>query len=423
MKMKYLLCYCLLLVTFLCCKPDSRNNLIPFENKKGKWGYKDAISEKKIISAKYALAYPFFNHYAPVGIEDLEGNIKIGMIDTLCHYVLKPEYESIEYENNGYIQTAKSSMCGLLDSTLQIVIPSIYSSICLSDYRHAFIKQDSLWGCFNIEQKKEIIPCEYDQISLSGYRHFYAVQKNKKYGFYNLNGERITPVKYDGYNKFHESERFLAVEINRKNGIIDTTGREVIPCKYKSIQPTSDSTFYAYSTNNTIVLLNSEDHILFSGKDCCEGHFLTFFENGLMPFYGNNGKWGVINTRGKTVIPFMYDLPPNVVGKFADVQKGGKRGVINLQNETIFPFSSDLEYSLLRDSTICIYNIKKRKSKLISYNREEIIPYKYTNIEYLNGCSYYLVLNKEDETNNRLYGIVNKKGEEILAVKYKKYRF
>lgn len=138
---------------------------------------------------------------------------------------------------------------------------------------------------------------------------------------------------------------------------IHNNGNTIIrnkPCKlpksyYKNVSCTSDSRYFlaVKDSGEPVALLNK------SGKKSAD---LTKYQrvmpqrmqDGLIPVM-NNGKVGYINGKGVVAIPTMYDplTGANWARGFSNsrvvVKKKGKWGVINTANKTIVPFSSRIE--------------------------------------------------------------------------------
>jgi hypothetical protein len=96
-----------------------------------------------------------------------------------------------------------------------------------------------------------------------------------------------------------------------KNGVSGykdaATGQVVIPAKYRSA-----STMIPYGKSSDFYAVVS-------------------FE----------GKFGYINQRGETLIPFIYDVANIFTEGVAPVKLNGKYGFINMKNETVIPFQYD----------------------------------------------------------------------------------
>ncbi|MDR1679717.1 MAG: WG repeat-containing protein [Prevotellaceae bacterium] len=74
---------------------------------------------------------------------------------------------------------------------------------------------------------------QYDN-SISFYNGYAAIKLNGKWGFININGKEITPLKYDEVSDFNR-HGIAKVKLNEKWGFIDKTGKEITQIKYDDI--------------------------------------------------------------------------------------------------------------------------------------------------------------------------------------------
>lgn len=56
-------------------------------------------------------------------------------------------------------------------------------------------------------------------------------------------------------------------------------------------------------------------------------------------------KYGIMDEKGDTIIPFIYDVLPNTVSEKMIVKKNGKYGIINIKNNILVDFKYDELYS------------------------------------------------------------------------------
>ncbi|MDD3138205.1 MAG: WG repeat-containing protein [Lachnospiraceae bacterium] len=163
-----------------------------------------------------------------------------------------------------------------------------------------------------------------------------AYGNNSKYGVMNINGSMVVPLIYDNINLFSEGlaavcvsqpyqyELYPGVMVtasNDKIGFIDKTGNVVIPMIYDSIS--SSTVSWGDGSTGT-------------GSRKSPG-----FSEGLVSVQ-KDGKWGVIDRLGNTIIPFKYDLP---VGSFhnglASYSSGTKSGFVNSSGKVVVPAKYD----------------------------------------------------------------------------------
>lgn len=125
-----------------------------------------------------------------------------------------------------------------------------------------------------------------------------AIGLNGKYGFVDVTGQVIIPLKYEGSWPF--SHGLAAVQFNDKWGLVDKNGHEVISHKYDWIG--------SFSGNLAGFCLNKKwGFVDITGREVINAKYddTWGFSEGLAPVK-LNGKWGFIDTTGREVIPLKY---------------------------------------------------------------------------------------------------------------------
>ncbi len=158
---------------------------------------------------------------------------------------------------------------------------------CSEEERLVAVKQNGKWGFFNLKGK-EIIPIKYESCYLSFYSRLTGVKLNGKWGFINIKGEEVIPFKYDDTKNFSQfgNSNYVGVKINDKWGFINEKGKEVIPFKYDDVVP------FPRGFASTSVKLE--------------------------------GKWGYIDERGQMYIDAKYDEAFSFIGDKARVKENGR---------------------------------------------------------------------------------------------------
>lgn len=199
-------------------------NLRPAANEKGKFGYVDEQG-KKVISYKYAEAYPFEEGLAKVR----KGN-KYGFID--------PEGDEV----------------GKIKYTLILPFTGSYCRVAVGGSYKDGILTGAKWGFLN-KRGEEILKPEYDEIG-EFENGFTYLMKGKKYGVINERAEFLLEPKYVAVGTFDEFGHcwFAASgKVNKKTGklsgakygVINKEGKVVVPAKYTTI-----GYFYKYKLKN-----------------------------------------------------------------------------------------------------------------------------------------------------------------------------
>lgn len=241
------------------------------------------------------------------------------------------------------------------------------------------------------------------------------------YGFRNYQtGDTLITPRYD-YAKPHFQKLGLAiVGMNELYGVVDSKGKEIIPVKYTRVflqkgyvQVKEDGDYYGDNgkKDGKFGLYNAQGKLLIAPKY----DYLGKVKSGLLRankggvdhlsddgvFSGEDveitgGKWGFIDTTGKTIVSFNYTYARDFKEDIAKVYVGGKNddwvydgkwNYVNKNNKLIIPESFTGQSSFTNG--------------LMIVSKEEIIKYPGEN----------------DETTT-LYGLINTKGDFKLKPIY-----
>ncbi len=168
-----------------------------------------------------------------------------------------------------FLAFVSSFLCGCL-STNTTVIPEGIKTSKKYDYVSTVLLEGfaktrlgDKWGFVDISGN-EVVPVKYDE-AYEFFEGLAPVRLGNKWGFVNGKGELVIDLMYDKVYQF--SAGLVPVKLNGKWGYIDKKGITKIPFKYDHANP---------------------------------------FSRCLAPVNIKN-KWGYINTKGKVVIPIKYD--------------------------------------------------------------------------------------------------------------------
>ncbi|WP_020530614.1 WG repeat-containing protein [Flexithrix dorotheae] len=391
--------------------------------REGKWGVVN-LQNKEIVPFEYALIYPFKNGEARV-----RKNGKWGLISKTGKLVLSPSIDAdfLEDFNDGiaaikYDRWVEQTGVGPVTRYRRI----------------GYIKRDG----------QVLIEPEYDKIlgfeeAWTNKQGIATLIKGGKIGYVNYKGEIALPAKYDEVARFDTIWRnnygISRAKISNQFGFIDHHGDEIVPVVYDFIdtafvQAWKDSTGYALAKKE--------------------------------------GKAGYIDYKGEIVIPFQYDELSEISKEVVIARKGEKWGVLNLDKEKVMDFEYDgIRYlpqsknqileiykkdSIIHEisadgeiqATHTEFNAEKNqvagnftKSSKLVYKSEFdtegfaivekggklamadgkgnlITKYKFKEIKPFSDGLALVRLDDKDRS-KQLYGYINKKGEEVIAPKFK----
>ena len=264
----------------------------------------------------------------------------------------------------------------------------------------------------------EVIPCKYVGDEMTDY-DFYegltAVYNGEKNAYIDVNGKEITSFIYDEAGRFSEG---LAVAIrDEKYFIIDTSGKELVELKY-DVDLYRDDCFteglLPVWVESGCGYVNSRGELVIPCKYHSNEEGAYPFSDGLAVVY-NGEKYGYIDKTGKEVIPFSYDEASSFTEGVAAVGKDNKyffidkqgQKVLNTTRSWVEGFHDGFSVECSKDGQTYFY-IDKTGEKAFENEYDWAEPFKdgYARVGKKSGDDY-------------LYGIIDKKGKEVIPCKYK----
>ncbi len=173
-----------------------------------------------------------------------------------------------------------------------------------------------------------------------------AVMINFKYGFIDKSGKTVVPLMYDFAAEFKDG--LASVSKDKKYGFVDKTGTEVIPPIYQ------ETGFYFY-------------------EECVRMRL--------------NGKWGVLDNKGNTIVPFNYEeidycqeglIAVRLKYLWGFVDKTGKVAV-DFKYDKVSAFNKGIA------PVTCGYKCGYKWEFIDNTGAEIILPVTYTESDIMNG--------------------------------------
>ena len=179
------------------------------------------------------------------------------------------------------------------------------------------------------------------------------------------------------------------------------------------------------SQSYRVPVVNKGGKIEFMDADTCDLVIATGYDGMKGWFYDKHSlvavkedkKWGVIDARGKVVIPFNYTLiiPPINSSLFAaqkwDNNGHGAWGVIDVEQNVVVPFSSD--YSIIEgyDNGVCRVHSKDGTWAVFNEGGKEVVKFgEYDNILPIYDSGYPVVrMEKTIEEGKKIVKEINKR--------------
>lgn len=369
-------------------------------------------------------------------ISDLYANEEI--MQKQNKVILKSDPIILQYDNvgdfiNGFATVYKDKKVGLIDKTGKEIISPKYTSVFkLKDDNLMVVctgKETVLFGThFNVLPNKcglidnqENIIVDFKYNTIGAFKNGLAqvcignncyLDKGKnlhKYGYIDKTGKEIIPAQYDCMSDFIDG---LAVAcIDDKAIFIDRTGKKVSQSTYDTANNFSENIASVRKDRKWQLIDKNWKTIAIIPK---KYHHIHDFENGLalVSIYQKDidkFKKGVINKKGKEIIPTEYDSIQRRNGFFI-VNKDKKSGIVDNKGKQVTPIQYE-DFIYTSDEIDLLGVCQNNQCGFIDKTGKEIVPLKYDSVgSFVEGFAPVKKNNKE--------GFIDKNGKEIIPLKY-----
>lgn len=234
-----------------------------------------------------------------------------------------------------------------------------------------------------------------------------------KYGFMDTSGRLVVPLQYDRVGAFSHglaavyyahpyqeelAPGFYATSYTYEVGFIDRTGKLVIPMIYEGLSSTT---------------------MVDTGSGASVPQSVGFSE-GLISAQ-KDGNWGVIDTQGRTVLPFKYNQP---IGSFHDglasFTSNGKSGFLDQTGKVVVPATYDSVTDFSEGYAI-VANRNPRSQDgavlcgAVNTQGTLVVPMKYAAMDGFRGG----MARVSDQTDwGGKYGFVDTSGNLVVPIQY-----
>lgn len=355
--------------------------------------------------------------------------------------IFPAEYESLGFFREGLSLAAKNGKYGYVDKANKTVIPFKYDSGFDFEEGRAVVEQNEKYGIID-RTGKLLFEIAFSDIGQFSEGLIYGA-KDSLYAYYDKFGMKRIDEKFE--EAFSFSNGMAQVQVNGKKAYIDPYGTYLIQPIYEEVSFFTDSLlvykegdFYGIMHRNGKVLLGaSMDQIgtLNNGKAIIVKNekigyindsarivinpafeiFPNYMENAR--FFGNyakvklKGKYGIIDGKGKWIIPATYANmgTPSALTAFL---KGKKWGFIDLTNKIVLKPVYDQASSMEKGLAVVEVN---GFLGAVNAKGEWVFPAEFTEIKLLEN-DYFLV-EKEEKL-----GLYSTKGVKLVAPMYDQIR-
>jgi hypothetical protein len=275
---------------------DTAGQVLPLAPGKPKWKYENIhVADYQIVKSN-------------------SGKEVYGLVNVRTDSLVVPLlYDRIEQRHQEpFFRVSQKSQQGIIDLNGRLALPCAYEKIGEFDDKMglAVVRKNGQQGIIN-RRFAETVPCTYEQLRFEPSGHLINTINGKE-GLMDTLQRTIIPNLYDWLGGFYgllrgEGHRFSRVRLNERYGYIDMQGREVVSIEYEEVSEAS----------NYIIGVKKA------------------------------GKWGFVDTAGQVVTPFVYDWIEHgfswvdYENGYIRVHQGRKIGLINKRGKEVVPCEYD----------------------------------------------------------------------------------
>lgn len=287
--------------------------------------------------------------------------------------------------------------------------------------------ENEKFGYIN-QEGQLLISCQYEDAS-PFYDGLAIVSKQGKYGLINKRNEPVVDLVYDEILEPHD--QFFIAQQQGRYGLLNQQGKTAIAFKYIEIQRLDNGQYLLEDTTGFYLLNNAAQQLssvpmvyeevaqYLSGLAADsldqqiaieqQGSSQTLVSSPLPQVFTKNGKKGLKLSNKELLPASLEDIAP-FTGIYAIAKKKGKYGIIDTQGKTILNF----EYSTIRFVTGLGYLIEQN-GFLGVYDPANgfLVPLAFEGIKPFESKYILVSLAGKD-------GLLDLKGKEVLAPSYQR---
>lgn len=395
-----------------------------YAQKGAKYGYID-IHENILVPFEYDGLTVFSEELACV-----KKNNKFGFINRKGKLVIPLQYDNETYfRKTGLARVNKNKLYGFIDKKGKEIIPITYHNAKYATLDSLLIlNKHGKWAFFDSfgKQKTDFVYDEIATTDLNSKDTFWKnglilVRKNNQIAYLDKHLKEIIPFgKYETGETFNQN-RIAIVSKNHKYGIVNEFGKEIVKPEYDTIEHPEESyhesEIFVAKHNNYLVLLDENGKKIYNNiKDFSFDY--CRLNNKIEKIYhiqDLNGKYGAIDTKGKLIIPTIYDEFQNFGSNYNSiVNYKGKFGLIDSNNKITYPIENVLIYGDRRELDYYIIKNKDNKFGIIDKNLKPIFNFDFQD---LSPC-FYDTKNRFIAKQNNKYGVIDRAGRIIIPFEY-----
>lgn len=397
--------------------------LIAVENKKG-FGFIDTLGIM-YIDFQYDEVGEFREGLCPVSI-----NERYGYVDKTNKLLIPFIYDEAESFDNGFAFVKKGNNGFLIDRVGKEVLSDIDDFFGFNE-GFAVVKRKDKYGIINARAQWIHKP-DFEQ--LSDFSEGYSVlKKNGRYGYIDTTANLIIANTFDWAGSFRNGRAII--KTGKKFGVINRRGEIILKPDYDRIEISPGGNFllingsnygFADSSGCIVANVNSLYSPSLKPEDLCNGkqfrligedqekiigingenlfgyHEEIYFADGAGYIYKNDGKYGMLGTRGNVLIKPQYKEFSFLTKNRFLVRKKNTQLIIDTENHIIATLPNT-EVELLPDGLIMAD--VNGKQVLYNENGNEMLTGKLEEFEWLDKRLFKL----KRDGNFLIYSVADRK--------------
>ncbi len=307
-----------------------------------------------VLEPKYSFIGNFSEGKASVGLNGF-----IGYIDSLGNEIIPIKYYwgSDFHKNFAAVNFEKRSKCDnhyhiypynthkptkLYNLNSKRYYPRDYSIVSYTNYSTSFSKSPNiikskllvLYDCDKIgfihRNGKILVEPKYNDINVIS-ETIIAVKKDTLWGFIDTLGNEISEFKYQHVGMY--SNGFITIKNNGKWGVIDTNYNYIVKPIYDKIE--IEGNCIKVSNKSGVGVINNKEKTVIPLTNK-----IIFCSNGMI-YIKNKTKWGIFDIYGNAIYDYQLSFIPKRINDVLVVIKDGKYGIIDLKGKIVLPFKYD----------------------------------------------------------------------------------
>jgi hypothetical protein len=274
---------------------------------------------------------------------------KKGLVDTSGKVVLPAVYDDIDAGGWDYFRVLKDTRWGLYDYGGKEVLPPEFEDIRVLENPLAAVKSGGSYGVMDIYTSNWVIPCAYDKITLHDVPLIQAVRDGKT-TLFRLDGTLLSKRIYEQTRGIGRD--YMAFQRKGRRGVLNAAGAVVIPPVYdnvdyphsqepgrfrvnlKGVTVVRDSAGAVYPDTSHTFDEEPEEALFPSTAEPNE--FGDWYQS-----FPHDGRYGYQLPDGRWMIPPLYDKAGKFVDGLAAVAFKGRSGLIDARGREVLPFLYD----------------------------------------------------------------------------------